>query len=240
MSKSGPIFAEIGLVVASQGLELQKKLKGVIKFEILNGGGNWLLDLKNGSGSLVENGTGKADLTIKVNDDDFALLYAGKLNPQQAFMKGKIKIKGNMGLAMKFGNVLTETKKLAAAAPAAPAAAASAGGKSAPFFEQIGAALATQGADLVRKTNGRIQWNIKSPDAQWHLDLKSGNGSLTQGSKAADITITVKDEDFFALAQGKLNPQQAFMKGKIKIKGNMGLAMKLNTVLAAARPKANL
>ena len=34
---------------------------------------------------------------------------------------------------------------------------------------------------------------------------------------------------------GKLNPQQAFMKGKLKIKGNMGLAMKLGKVMEAAK-----
>jgi putative sterol carrier protein len=33
---------------------------------------------------------------------------------------------------------------------------------------------------------------------------------------------------------------QAFMKGKIKLKGNMSLAMKLNTVLEVARPKARM
>ena len=55
--------------------------------------------------------------------------------------------------------------------------------------------------------------------------------------KKADITITIKDDDMVDLASGKLNPQQAFMKGKLKIKGNMGLAMKLGTVIDSARPK---
>ena len=56
--------------------------------------------------------------------------------------------------------------------------------------------------------------------------------------KKADITITIADQDMIDMASGKLNPQQAFMKGKLKIKGNMGLAMKLGTVMEAARPKA--
>jgi putative sterol carrier protein len=71
------------------------------------------------------------------------------------------------------------------------------------------------------------------------LDLKNGSGSLEKNGKGkADITLTVSEADFLDLSSGKLNAQQAFMKGKIKIKGNMGLAMKLGTVLAAAKPKA--
>ena len=43
----------------------------------------------------------------------------------------------------------------------------------------------------------------------------------------ADVTITISDGDFVNLMEGKLNPQKAFFQGKLKIKGNMGLAMKL-------------
>ncbi len=71
------------------------------------------------------------------------------------------------------------------------------------------------------------------------LDLKNGAGSLKKSAEGKpDITLTLSEADFLDLSSGKLNAQQAFMKGKIKIKGNMGLAMKLGTVLAAAKPKA--
>ena len=68
------------------------------------------------------------------------------------------------------------------------------------------------------------------------IDLKSGKGKCYPGKvKKADITITIQDQDMVDLASGKLNPQQAFMKGKLKIKGNMGLAMKLGKVMDAAK-----
>lgn len=43
--------------------------------------------------------------------------------------------------------------------------------------------------------------------------------------------MTATDEDFLALFNGELNPMMAFMQGKIKVKGEMALALKLQTIL---------
>ena len=50
-----------------------------------------------------------------------------------------------------------------------------------------------------------------------------------------DCTITMADADLVAMAEGKLDGMQAFMGGKLKIKGNMMLAQKLQSILEAAK-----
>ena len=70
------------------------------------------------------------------------------------------------------------------------------------------------------------------------LNLKKGTKSdflSTQPASNADITIKVSDEDWTNMVAGKLNPMEAFMGGKIKVEGNMALAMNLPKVLKLAR-----
>ncbi len=79
--------------------------------------------------------------------------------------------------------------------------------------------------------------NAKGAKRSWLVDLKSGNGSLSESEDKADCMITISDADFVQLVDGKLNPQQAFMQGKIKIKGNMMLAQKLQVLFDANKRK---
>ncbi|TOF85869.1 hypothetical protein CGJ15_25490 [Vibrio parahaemolyticus] len=73
-----------------------------------------MVDAKNGSGSVTLNGTAKPDVTISMNDSDLVDLMEGKLNPQKAFFQGKLKIKGNMGLAMKLQEFQKQAQQLKA------------------------------------------------------------------------------------------------------------------------------
>lgn len=52
-----------------------------------------------------------------------------------------------------------------------------------------------------------------------------------------EVTFIMKDEDVFELISGKVNPQQAFFQGKVKIQGNMGLALKLTELQKKAQKK---
>ena len=49
--------------------------------------------------------------------------------------------------------------------------------------------------------------------------------------EAADVTLTAEAEVFQAMLQGDLSPMNAFMSGKLKVEGEMALAMKLGSVL---------
>ncbi len=87
--------------------------------------------------------------------------------------------------------------------------------------------------DLVSKINSVYQFNISGPNGgQWTVDCTQPGGSVTAGAAAtAKCTVTATDADFLNIVNGKLNAQMAFMSGKLKIQGDMGLAMKLQQLL---------
>lgn len=72
---------------------------------------------------------------------------------------------------------------------------------------------------------------------EWTMDLPKAKVYKGSPEGKAQTTMTVSDEDFLLLSQGKLNPQVAFMKGKLKITGNIMLAQKLTPILKANASK---
>jgi putative sterol carrier protein len=90
----------------------------------------------------------------------------------------------------------------------------------------------TKNADAVKKVNAVYRFDISGPDGgTWILDMKEGTAGVRQADEAGQCTIAISDADFVSMISGKLNPQMAFMSGKLKVKGDMGLAMKLGQVL---------
>jgi putative sterol carrier protein len=81
--------------------------------------------------------------------------------------------------------------------------------------------------------NAAYAFDLSGDDGgAYHISLKDGQGEAGQGPpENPNITISMKDTDFVDLATGKLDGTAAFMTGKLKIKGDMGLAMKLQGIL---------
>jgi putative sterol carrier protein len=84
-----------------------KDINAVIQFVITGeGGGEYYMELAGGEFKIDK---GKADapkLTITQSVADWKEINAGRLNPQMAFMSGKLKISGDMSLAMKLGSIM--------------------------------------------------------------------------------------------------------------------------------------
>lgn len=72
-------------------------------------GGTWFLDLKS-KGGKVGHGepSNRADVVMSMSTDDFVKMFSGRLKPTMAFMSGKLKIKGNMALAIKLEKLMTQ------------------------------------------------------------------------------------------------------------------------------------
>ena len=62
---------------------------------------------------------------------------------------------------------------------------------------------------------------------QWKVDVDDGKVTVTEGGGDADVTISTSQETFEKIVAGDVNPTSAYMTGKLKIKGDMGAAMKL-------------
>lgn len=80
--------------------------------------------------------------------------------------------------------------------------------------------------------NATFQFDITGDDGgQWYVTIADGKAEVHEGAtEAANLTLTATDENWLKIISGQMGGQTAFLTGKLKIKGDMSLAMKLQSV----------
>ncbi|KAK1771211.1 fatty acid-binding protein [Phialemonium atrogriseum] len=113
-------------------------------------------------------------------------------------------------------------------------------------FDAINDALNTSEADrkdAINKGGAIFAFTLKNKAGEtdsWHIDLKN-NGAVAKGlGEKPTVTLSLSDDDFGNLVTGKGNAQRLFMSGKLKIKGDVMKATKLDPILKKAQTKAKL
>jgi putative sterol carrier protein len=98
--------------------------------------------------------------------------------------------------------------------------------------EIFGAMPGQLNADAAKGMNSVIQFNLTGDGGgEYHVVIKDGTAAVNQGAHASpNMTMTMAAQDYVDMITGKLNGQMAFMSGKLKIAGDMGLAMKMQSL----------
>lgn len=102
------------------------------------------------------------------------------------------------------------------------------------IFKEIDSAIKedpsrTKGLEAV------YQFNLNGDESGIYHIVFNGDKSYTAEGEVekSNCTLNMVTDDFKKMVNGELNGTQAFMSGRLKIKGNMGLALKLQDILAS-------
>jgi putative sterol carrier protein len=82
-------------------------------------------------------------------------------------------------------------------------------------------------------TSGTIEFDLSGEGGgKWWLKIHDGKAESGKGDppEAPKVTLSANSEDWVKIMSGKMDPVSSYMSGKLKIKGDMGLAMKMQTM----------
>src|ERR1051325_9847268 len=80
--------------------------RATIQYDISGeGGGTWNAVIKDGQCTVSKGAGTNPNLTLQISAQDWLDMLSGKQSGQMLFMSGKLKVKGDMGLAMKLGSM---------------------------------------------------------------------------------------------------------------------------------------
>lgn len=211
--------------------ELVAKVGASYLFKVTNPDSAWVIDLKNGKGSVTE-GHGAADCTLEISEADFIDMTTGKSDPMKLFTTGKLKISGNVMASQKLSFLQKMDPEQAKQAAIKARAAGGGPGKSAAvaagptakapaFFAALGKRLAEK-PELAKELGAIVLFKIVDPGSEWTVE---GAAVSPADFGTAKTTLTLKDEDLAALSAGDV--YGLYQHGKLRVDGDVSVAHRL-------------
>ena len=87
-------------------------------------------------------------------------------------------------------------------------------------------------ADKAKGVHARYQWDLSGPQGgQWWIDVDDGKYKMGKGKiENPNVTFVAKDKDWVAVSNHQMGGTWAYLTGRLKIRGDQGLARKLGEI----------
>lgn len=101
------------------------------------------------------------------------------------------------------------------------------------IFEKLIPKKLAENPDLLEELEGVFEFNIIGKSGgQWTVDCRDHQARIQKGSHAdAQVFVEMREEDFIAYFEGRMGGFQAFILGKIRIRGETDLALRMGELL---------
>ena len=87
-------------------------------------------------------------------------------------------------------------------------------------------------ANKAKGVHARYQWDLSGPQGgEWWIDVEDGKYKMGKGKiDNPDVTFVAKDKDWVAVSNHQMGGTWAYLTGRLKIRGDQGLARKLGEI----------
>ena len=91
------------------------------------------------------------------------------------------------------------------------------------FFEELRTRV---DPETTRGKRASYRFDVEGAGS-WHVDVDDGSLSIDESDADAECVIAMDESTFMRIVRGEQSPTSAYMTGKVKVKGDVGLAMRL-------------
>jgi putative sterol carrier protein len=94
------------------------------------------------------------------------------------------------------------------------------------FFDDLGARIDPERA---RRLDASYRFDIEGAGS-WRLEADADRAVVTESTAPADCVISTNERTFLRIVSGEQSPMGAYMTGKVKVEGDLGLALRLRDI----------